>query len=67
MFRSIYTTIFSGLMSNALCRYYVEFRGCTFVMFLYSMRPYVIIVGCLCVPVVPVLVKSGRRSFELWH
>ena len=29
-------------------------------MFLYSMRPYVIIVGCVRVPGVPVLVKSGH-------
>ena len=30
-------------------------------MFLYSMRPYVIVVGCVHVPGVPVLVKSGHR------
>jgi hypothetical protein len=30
-------------------------------MFLYSMRPYVIIVGCILVPGAPVLVKSGHR------
>jgi hypothetical protein len=63
MFRSILTTIFRGLMSSALCRYYVEFRGCTFVMFLYSMRPNVIIVGCVRVPGVPVLLKYGHRLF----
>jgi hypothetical protein len=49
MFRSIYMTIFRGLMSSVLCRYEVEFRGCTFVMFLDSMRPYVIVVDCVCV------------------
>jgi len=31
-------------------------------MFLYSMRPYVIVVGCVRVPGVPVLVKSGHRE-----
>jgi len=30
-------------------------------MFLYSMLPYVIIVGCVRVPGVPVLVKSGHK------
>jgi len=28
-------------MSSALCRYKVEFRGCMFIMFLYSMQLYV--------------------------
>jgi hypothetical protein len=71
MFRFTFTTIFRGLMSCALCRYYVEFRGCEFVMFLYSMRPYVIIVGCECVCVcvsgVPVLVYdqiSPRQELQ---
>jgi hypothetical protein len=45
----LYTTIFRELISSALCRYWFEVYGCTFVMFLYSMRPYVIIVCCLCV------------------
>jgi len=31
-------------------------------MFLYSMRPYVIVVGFVRVPGVPVLVKSGHRA-----
>ena len=30
-------------------------------MFLYSMWPYVVIVGYVCVSGVPVLVKSGHR------
>jgi hypothetical protein len=64
MFWSIFTTIFRGIMSSALCCYYVEFRGCTFVMLMYSMRPYVIIVGCLRVPGVPVLVKSCLRVID---
>jgi len=34
-------------MSNALCRYEAEFRGCTLVVCLYSMWQYVIIVGCV--------------------
>jgi len=42
-------------MSGTLCSYLVEFCGCTFVTFLYSMRPYVIVVGCVRVPGVPVL------------
>jgi hypothetical protein len=49
MFRFTFTTIFRGPMSSGLCCYEIEFRGCTFVMFLYSMRPYVIIVGCVSV------------------
>ena len=64
MFRSTFTTILRGPISSALCRYKVEFRGCAFVMFLYSMRPYVIVVGCVCIPGVPVLVKSGHRVRE---
>jgi hypothetical protein len=63
MFRSIFTTIFRGLMSSDLCRYLVEFRGCTFVMFLRIMRPYVI-VSCVRVPGVPVLVKSGHTVYD---
>ena len=31
-------------------------------MFLYGMRPYVIVVGCVHVPGVPVVVKSGHRD-----
>jgi len=31
-------------------------------MFLYGMRPYVIVVSCVCVRGVPVLVKSGHRD-----
>jgi len=33
-----------------------------FVMFLYSIRSYVIAIGCVRVPGVPVLVKSGHRT-----
>jgi capsular polysaccharide biosynthesis protein len=33
-------------------------------MFLYSMRPYVIIVGFVRVPGVPVLMKSGHRVYD---
>jgi hypothetical protein len=45
MFRSIFTTIFRGLVSSTLCSYQVEFRWCTFVVCLCSMRPSVITVG----------------------
>jgi hypothetical protein len=64
MFRSIYTTIFRGLKSSTLCFYQVEFRGCTFVMFLYSVQPYVIIVGFVCVCV---CVRAWSSSpGEIW-
>ena len=39
-----------------------------FVMFLYSMRPYVIIVGCVCVPggthIQPTIMTYGRVPYK---
>jgi len=47
MFRSIFKTIFRGLVDSSLCSYQVEIGWCMLIIDLYSMRPYVITVN-LC-------------------
>jgi hypothetical protein len=47
MFRSIFKTLFRGLVNSTLCSYQVEIGWFTLVIDLCSMRPYVITVG-LC-------------------
>jgi len=67
MFRSTFTTVFRGPKSSTVCHYQVEFRGCTFVMFLYGMRPYVITVGCVRVPgtrTQPTIMTYGRIPYK---
>jgi hypothetical protein len=49
MFRSIFKTIFRGLVDSTLCSYQAEIGLCTLVIDLSGMWPYVITVSlCIC-------------------